>query len=128
MCSIGYMIVACSGMVNTMKGVYFYRDCGSPQAKNRLRHLARKDYGVVASQVTEVGNVIAMFVGKGGRTVGHWSTRGFIAETISAVFDYDNSPVASSGASIEYMQQCTIRVSEKVARQIHPEMFNYLDI
>ena len=52
-------------------------------------------------------------------------TRGNI-EGIGAVFDYADSPVASTAASRSFLNQCH-RISEAEARQVHPTLFQRLD-
>jgi hypothetical protein len=123
MCAIGYTIVTSSEMVKTMKGYTFYRDCGSASNKNILRRDSKMVSGVVPSKLTQLGNVIAVFTDQEG----YWSGSVYCVSTMAALTRDANSPVCSCSASVEYIRTACIRVSETVARQIHPEMFRVLD-
>lgn len=52
---------------------------------------------------------------------------GLLVEGATAVFDADNSPVCWSGVSLTYLRENYKRVSEAKAREIHPQLFAYLD-
>jgi hypothetical protein len=52
-------------------------------------------------------------------------TRGNI-EGRGSVFDYADSPVASTAASRSFLNRCR-RISETKARQVHPALFERLD-
>jgi hypothetical protein len=47
-------------------------------------------------------------------------------EGLGAVFEYGNSPVASTSASRSFLRGCK-RISEAKARQVHPALFQRLD-
>jgi hypothetical protein len=47
-------------------------------------------------------------------------------EGIGSVFDYADSPVASTAASRSFLNRCH-RISEAEARQVHPTLFERLD-
>ena len=53
-----------------------------------------------------------------------WS---YAAECVSSVFAEPNSPVASGSVSMEYLSKDCRRISEARAREIHPELFKYLE-
>ncbi len=48
-------------------------------------------------------------------------------DAIVGVFDRPDSPVASSGVALAYLRRRTRRISEAAARQVHPQLFTYLD-
>ena len=48
-------------------------------------------------------------------------------EAIASLFETPNSPVASTSVAVEYLQEYCKRVSEKKARELHPELFKRLD-
>ena len=57
-----------------------------------------------------------------------FSSRGaLMKECISSVFDVPNSPVSVSTCSDHYLRSRTVRISESVARQLHPALFASLD-
>ena len=47
-------------------------------------------------------------------------------EGLGAVFEFANSPVASTSASRDFLKGCR-RISEAKARQVHPALFQRLD-
>lgn len=48
-------------------------------------------------------------------------------EAVGALFDQPNSPVASTSVSDGYLFKNCKRVSETRAREVHPNLFEYLD-
>ena len=52
---------------------------------------------------------------------------GVVVEGLAGVFARENSPVAWTGISAEYLRRKYRRVSEQRAREIHPALFRYLD-
>jgi hypothetical protein len=46
-------------------------------------------------------------------------------EALGGVFDRDNSPVATTSVSVDYLREKCKRISEKMAREIHPELFKH---
>lgn len=69
------------------------------------------------------GNVAAIFVGNGTYTCGEQTCY----EGLGAVYFHPNSPVATSGYALSYLQENCRRVSEARAREIHPALFHRLD-
>lgn len=49
-------------------------------------------------------------------------------EALGAVFFYPDSPVASTAASREYLSTKCRRIPERMAREIHPALFERLDV
>jgi len=96
-----------------MKFVKFYLEYPNNAEKRRA---TRKDLG------NHAGNVIAVLDNgtyiSGGEPVG---------DSLSAVFFRPNSPVATGGVSLAYLRERAKRISEKQAREIHPELFLRLD-
>jgi hypothetical protein len=96
-----------------MKGVKFYLEYPSNADK---RKATRTNLG------NHEGNVIAILDNgiyiSGGEPVG---------DGLGAVFYIPNSPVAGTGVSLAYLRERAKRISEKQAREIHPELFTRLD-
>lgn len=96
-----------------MRGVKFYLEY--PNSKEK-RKATRKDLG------NHSGNVIAILENgtyiSGGQAV---------KDGIAAVYDWPDSPPASTGVSLEYLRERAKRISEKTAREIHPQLFEWLD-
>lgn len=95
-----------------MKGYTFYLEYPSQTEK---RKATRKNLG------NHEGNVIATF----GKSYFGGNPKPMI-ECVSAVFEWPNSAVCSGSASISYIREHCKRVSEAQAREIHPELFDYL--
>ena len=47
-------------------------------------------------------------------------------EGLGAVFEFANSPVATTAASRGFLKQCR-RIAESEARKVHPSLFGRLD-
>jgi len=96
-----------------MKGVKFYLEYPNKREK---RKATRKDLG------NHSGNVIAILDNgiyfSGGQPV---------KDGIAAVYDWPDSPPAGTGVSLEYLQERAKRISEATAREIHPQLFEWLD-
>jgi hypothetical protein len=52
---------------------------------------------------------------------------GFSYDGIGAVHDHPNSGVGNTGVSPDYLKDKCKRISEKLAREIHPQLFIWLD-
>ena len=96
-----------------MRGVKFYLEYPNNAEK---RKATRTNLG------NHEGNVIAVLDNglyiSGGEPV---------EDTLSGVFYRPNSPVATTGVSWQYLRERAKRISEKQAREIHPELFLRLD-
>lgn len=68
------------------------------------------------------GNVIAVFT-----DTGRASNGGYMFDAMGAVYFQPDSPVASTGVSWDYLREKCKHISEKQARQIHPQLFTRLD-
>jgi hypothetical protein len=74
------------------------------------------------------GNVIAVLDTMGNGFIPYEQGSGTWGwETMSAVYFYPNSPVASGSASEEYISSHCKRISDSRAREIHPNLFVRLD-
>jgi hypothetical protein len=107
-----------------VKGVRFYLDYSTKQRKRKGQH---------------AGNVIAAHVEASGRS---WSHVGylehtvldgemrsqFIVECITALHDEPNSSVCSSSVAQSYLADSCKMISEDKARDIHPKLFERLDM
>ena len=69
------------------------------------------------------GNVVAVLALNGA----YWSSGKLCYETIAALFEQPDSPVACTGVALDYLRQRCRRVSEAQARVIHPALFKRLD-
>jgi len=66
------------------------------------------------------GNCIAVLYSNGTFLSGNY-------DAIGAVYFMPNSPVASTSVGMDYLRLNCKRVSETHAREVHPELFAYLD-
>lgn len=117
-----------------MKGCRFYLEYDSSQSKRK---------GTVKNPGPHSGNVIAVWLGNNGHPLYHIEggyevinqasgekTRlptTVIYDAIAAVMDYANSPVGSTGVSEGYLRGQCRRIPERLAREIHPNLFVFLD-
>lgn len=67
------------------------------------------------------GTVLAILPGQ------RWTQRdgATMYSAIGSLFDRRNSPVASTSASLQYVQTC-MPITEPEARKLHPALFTYL--
>lgn len=57
----------------------------------------------------------------------YWSGTGYMMEAVVAVYGWPDSAVCGGSVQHEYLRKRCKRVSESVARQIHPSLFAYLE-
>ena len=80
-----------------------------------------------------MGTVVALLLDDYQQPYMHWSSIAencqgdWVADAISSVFDTPNSEVGSGSVALGYLRERCKRVSETTARQIHPQMFVYLE-
>ena len=86
-----------------MKGVRFHLEYPDKKSRRAGKHS---------------GNVFAAFVGNGRNHMGGLDGMG-------AVFEYANSPVASTGCDAGWLK-LTKRIAEAEARRVHPRLFGAL--
>ena len=106
-----------------MLGINFYLNYPNKTEKHKG---TRKNPG------NHSGNVVAVFT-KHER--GKWTNfpdwisygSGPIAGAVGALFYEPNSVVCSTSVGLSYLDDRCKRISEKMAREIHPELFRYLD-
>lgn len=96
-----------------MKDVRFYLEFPTITAK---RKSGRENKG-------HSGTVFAAFVDQ----TSYRSAGGYMQEGLSSVSALPNSGVAGTSASRDYLRQCK-RIPERLARQIHPRLFERLDV
>jgi hypothetical protein len=92
-----------------MKGIRFYQEFPDKQSK-------RKN--------VNSDNCIAVNI---DRSLCWYSNGHYEYEAIGSVFDYANSPVATTNVHSNYLRENCKRILESKARTIHPELFKYLD-
>lgn len=91
---------------------------------NGFRFFAEYPEGVSKRRpVSDAVNVVALSTeDRGCMENGQW-----VLECISGVYDRANSDVATTSVSRAYLNSRCKRVSEVVARKIHPRLFERLD-
>lgn len=94
-----------------MKGVRFYEEL---ENKNRKGERSK-------------GNVTAVFHENGFFTPDSNGRAQYVFEALGAVQDYPDCPVASTSVSPDWLSENTRRIPEKRAREIHPQLFVFLD-
>lgn len=92
-----------------MKGYKFYLECGDKKRQCRADGSGPHEGNVIA-----IPQPISWIPGK------------LCMEAYGAVYSWPNSDVCGTQCHADYLRSNCIRVSEKVAREIHPKMFNYL--
>lgn len=93
-----------------MKGYRFYEEL---EHKNRKGERSR-------------GTVVAVLLDGNNRPYYFQSSGSWCSDAIASLFDEPNSSVCSTSVGMTYLSGCCRRVSEKVAREIHPSLFEYL--
>lgn len=94
-----------------MKDFRFYLEFPDPKTKKRS---GKNHVGNSGSVIAIVPETLAQ------RMDGKY-------DAVGGVFDHANSQPASTSASTEYIRTMTKRIPERLARQIHPALFEYLD-
>ena len=94
-----------------MKNVRFYEE---------LEHKHRKGE-------RSKGTVVAVFPDTGRIERNGDGTLHYVLDAVGGVFDQPNSPVASTAVDRSYLEQETRRIPERQAREVHPELFRFLD-
>lgn len=90
-----------------MQGYRFYEEFGSKQMKRK---------GISA------GNVVAVFYDSRFMSQGK-----MCVESVASVFSQANSAVCGTSVSEDWLSDTCKRISEKRAREIHSNLFSYLD-
>lgn len=98
-----------------MNGVRFYLEYGSPTEKNKATRKSPGDH---------IGTVVAVLVENGTFPCGQGK---WCYDAIGGLHARPNSPVASTSASLDYLRENCLRISEEQAREIHPRLFEWLD-
>ena len=96
-----------------MKGIRFYLEYASPADKRKGVHS---------------GNAFAAFDSLGNNFVPRLSGGVWVLDGLGALFAAPNSPVASTAYAIGLLRSHCKRISEKSAREIHPALFERLDM
>lgn len=97
-----------------MKGYRFYSDSASTYAKRHNKHR---------------GSVIAIDLDDRGRPIGrmHHTGKDYMIECTAGMFDWPDSGVGGTSVSQDYLRKRCKRIPEKLAREIHPALFAWLD-
>lgn len=96
-----------------MKGFKFYLNYPNKKEKNKG---TRKKFGNHKHQVVAVIDDTKRI-----------NNNEIVFDGIGAIFNTDNSPVSSIVISDSYLNEFCKRISEEQARDIHSELFKYLD-
>jgi len=99
-----------------MKGYRFYLEF--PDAQSKRAHSSKRGGG-------SEGNVFALCLDSPPRMDAN-ALGGWVQEGVGAVHYQSNSPVCGSSTSLRRLQLFCKRISEAVAREIHPALFEYL--
>ncbi len=103
-----------------MKGWRFYLEY--PNKTEQKKGRARLD-----SLGNHEGNVVAISLREDG-WFDYWITAtGVSLSAVVGLFFCTNSTVCFSSVGEEYLSCCCKRVSEQIARQVHPALFEYLE-
>lgn len=94
-----------------MKDVRFYEE---------LRHKNRKGE-------ESRGTVVAVWPESGRLSRNGDGSYQYLYDGVVGVFDHADSPVASCSVARRYLQEECRRIGEARAREIHPQLFKYLD-
>lgn len=100
-----------------MVGIRFYLEFESQQAKKK----ATRNNGYDGHK----GTVVAVFPELNWYGYASMST---IYDAIGALNDKPDSVVCSTSVSQVYLDQRCKRISEKLARKIHPKLFEYFEL
>ena len=79
---------------------------------------------------TSQGTVVAVILEKSGRSwnlVWRIQNNKAITDCFAGVFDRPNSPVCTSRVARNYLMDSCRRIPEAKAREIHPQLFEYLE-
>ena len=95
-----------------MKGYAFYLEFPDKKARRKATR---------ANIEGNSGTVVAVMLPYS------WIPGSTCMEAFSAVYDEKNSPVCFTSCAQEYLDERCLRISEKVAREVHPELFKRLD-
>lgn len=98
-----------------MQGFIFYLEYPDAQAKKKSS-IRRKEYN------QHTGNVIAVM-----RDSLYYSGRLPVQSCYAAVFWTPDSPVCVDSVSFEYLRKNCKRISEALARTVHPQLFIRLE-
>jgi hypothetical protein len=109
-----------------MKDVRFFLEYESKAEKNK---------GTRKSPGNHSGNVLALLCTSHGRSFRyytHWrqytnQEPELVYDAVGATYFERNSPVSSTSVSHAYLTEKCKRISEALAREIHPALFEYFD-
>lgn len=99
-----------------MKGYRFYAEFDSHEEKRKWNRAKLQD-------TNEYRNCVAVYLPTGREQLMLTNN----VECASSVFYTPNSACNWGQCNPEYLQVKCIRVSEKLARKLHPELFTYLE-
>ena len=101
-----------------MKGIRFFLEYPSLKDKKKA---------TVKEPGNHEGNVLALILDTGRVEQKADKTLNIVHDAIGALLFKSNSPVCSTGVCNEYLKERCKRIPESLAREIHTELFDYLD-
>lgn len=114
--------------VVAMDGIRFYLEYPSKREKNKRPASSRTHTGNVLAAFLEPGGKDGQQIGEHSYFIGMYQNGDLMTEGVSALFDHPNSVVCGSNFGWSYLRDQCVRISEKEAREIHPNLFLYLDM
>lgn len=102
-----------------MNGIRFYAELpdnrGSKSGSKKYQPFTRKYLASVAEKGAHV-NCVAVIHANGRNAYNHY-------DCVAAVQGESNSPVCSTVVGSDYLRKRCVRITEKLARQLHPALF-----
>jgi len=93
-----------------MKGIRFFLEYPNKTEKNKA---------TVKNLGNHSGNCIGIYIGQ-------WIPGTMQIEAATGIYFHPNSAVASSSVDYEYLRERCKRIPERLVKDIHPELYNYL--
>ena len=113
-----------------MKGYQFFAEMQearlSKSGSKRWRPFTRKMLEQGASE-NQFCSCLALILTDDGSSPWVVTPQGLQADCVSSIFDVSNSPVTLCGVSAGYLHKRCVRISEALARKLHPALFERID-
>lgn len=93
-----------------MNGIRFYLEYPNKTEKNKA---------TVKNPGKHSGNVIAVFIGQ-------WIPQSTCIEAVASLYEYPDSPVITTSVDVYYLREKCKRIPERLVKEIHPNLYNYL--
>jgi len=99
-----------------MKGYRFYIEYPNNTEKNKA---------TVKNLGNHSGNCIAVLLDEKNNPL--WCGNSFSMDAITNVFDRPNSPCSLDGVHRDYLRTNCKRIPERLVKEIHPKLWNYIN-